>query len=94
MTSTDQHITPTADPYGSSTVVLVGEIIRERLHLSVDGTDEDLFDSGLVDSLAFVDLLMALEQEFGLSVGVDDLDLDNFRTIEQIASFVDERRAA
>jgi methoxymalonate biosynthesis acyl carrier protein len=72
----------------------VERIIRERLHLEVEGTDVDLFDTGLIDSLAFVELLMALEQEFGVSAGVDDLDLDNFRTIEQIASFVDERREA
>lgn len=69
-------------------------IVRDRLHIDVDGFDIDLFETGLIDSLAFVDLLMALEQELGVSASVEDLDLDNFRTIDQIARFVDERRRA
>ncbi len=92
MTSAERSAQGMATDSGTSE--RVGRIISERLHLEVEGTDVDLFDTGLIDSLAFVELLMALEQEFGVSAGVDDLDLDNFRTIEQIASFVDERRGA
>lgn len=93
MTSEDR-LAPDTAAAGSTTAHRVGAIIVERLHIEVEGDDVDLFDTGLIDSLTFVDLLMALEQEFGVSAGVDDLDLDNFRTIAQIASFVDERRAA
>lgn len=93
MTSAERPV-PEDTANDSGTAARVARILRERLHLEVEGDDVDLFDTGLIDSLAFVDLLMALEQEFGVSAGVDDLDLDNFRTIEQIASFVDARRAA
>lgn len=69
-------------------------IFPEVLHVDPPASDADLFETGLIDSLAFVELLMKLEQEFGVSVAVDDLELENFRTIERIAAFVEARTAA
>ena len=66
-------------------------IFPEALHIDAPSIDADLFDSGVLDSLAFVELLLRLEQEFGVSVSVDDLELDNFRTIGRIAQFVEAR---
>jgi betaine-aldehyde dehydrogenase len=66
----------------------------EVLHVDPPALDADLFENGVIDSLAFVELLMKLEQEFGVSVAVDDLELDNFRTIERIAAFVEARTTA
>ena len=68
-------------------------IFREALHIDPPSRNTDLFDSGVLDSLAFVELLLRLEQEFGVAVSLDDLELDNFRTIDRIASFVQERAA-
>ena len=69
-------------------------IFPEVLHVDPPPVDADLFENGLIDSLAFVELLMKLEQEFGVSVAVDDLEIENFRTIERIAAFVEARTAA
>jgi D-alanine--poly(phosphoribitol) ligase subunit 2 len=69
-------------------------IFPEVLHVDPPAADADLFENGLIDSLAFVELLMKLEQEFGVSVAVDDLELENFRTIERIAAFVEARTTA
>jgi acyl carrier protein len=41
-----------------------------------------------------VELLLRLEQEFGVTTSVDDLELDNFRCIDRIAEFVEARAAA
>ena len=59
-----------------------------RLNLDVTEADTDLFATGLIDSLVFVELLMALEQEFGIAVDVNNLDLDDFRTLPQIADWI------
>jgi hypothetical protein len=44
--------------------------------------------------MAFVDLLYHLEQELGIRVSFDDLDMDNFRSIERIAKYVATRNGA
>ena len=64
------------------------ELLRTELHLEIESAQTELFDSGLVDSLAFVDLLFQLEQQFGLTVQLDDIDPDRFRTVEAIAEYV------
>jgi D-alanine--poly(phosphoribitol) ligase subunit 2 len=70
----------------------LARIFAEALHMEAPAIDTDLFDSGMLDSLAFVELLLRLEQDFGVSVSVDDLELDNFRTLGKIAQFVEARQ--
>ena len=72
----------------------IGQIFSEGLNLDAPPPDTDLFDSGILDSLAFVELLLRLEQEFGVTTSVDDLEIDNFRCIHRIAEFVEARAAA
>jgi acyl carrier protein len=69
----------------------VAAIFASALHLEVPSADTDLFDSGVLDSLAFVELLLQLEREFGVTTTVDDLDADAFRSIACIAEFVHAR---
>jgi len=45
----------------------------------------------VLDSLAFVQLLFHLEQEFGVSTSVDDMEVENFKTISNIANFLRAR---
>ncbi len=66
----------------------VAGLFRDRLNLEVESADLDLFDSGLLDSMSFVELLVQLEKEFGIAVSVDDVDIDKFRSIDAIAAFV------
>ena len=69
----------------------IAAIFSSALHLDVPAHDTDLFDSGVLDSLAFVELLLQLEREFGVTTGVDDLDAEHFRSIATIADFVRAR---
>lgn len=76
-------------------------LIQERLnrlflvalHVEVPSVHTDLFETGALDSLSFVELLMQLEQEFGVTTSADDLDIENFRCVARIADFVRERTA-
>jgi len=56
--------------------------------------DEDIFALGFVNSLLAMQLVAFVEKEFGVSVGDEDLDLDNFRTINAIAKLVEKKRGA
>ena len=78
-----------------ATIDLRGRIARlfaERLNLDVPSADTDLFDSGALDSMGFVELLAQIEREFGVEVALGDLEMDNFRSIARIAEFVAARR--
>ena len=48
----------------------------------------DLLESGLLDSMNFVELLFNLEQRFGFTPNLADLDLEHFRSINKIAELV------
>ncbi len=66
----------------------VTRFFAERLNISVSSHDEDLFESGILDSLTFVDLVAHLEQQFDIRIAADELELDDFRSVERIAGFV------
>lgn len=55
--------------------------------------DEDIFSLGFVNSLFAMQLVMFVEQEFGLTVENEDLEIDNFKTINAIATLVQQKRA-
>jgi acyl carrier protein len=55
------------------------------------GDDEDIFALGFINSLFTMQLALFVEQAFGISVECEDLDLDNFRTINAIARFVERK---
>ena len=60
----------------------------KSFHIEVPSADADLLDLGILNSLQFVELLVQLEQFFGLRIKLEDIDLDNFRTLARIARLV------
>jgi acyl carrier protein len=70
------------------------ELFAKKMNLEVSSVDTDLVGSGLLDSLALVELLAQLEETFGVSISTDDLEPENFRSIDSIAGFVARRTAA
>ena len=50
--------------------------------------EEDLFGSGLVNSLFAMQLVLYIEKEFNLKIANEDLDLKNFNSINAITNFV------
>jgi acyl carrier protein len=68
------------------------ELFAKKLNLEVSSVDTDLVETGLLDSLALIELLAQLEETFGFSVSTDDLEFENFRSIASIAGFVAQRR--
>jgi acyl carrier protein len=69
------------------------ELFARKLNLEVSSIDTDLVGTGLLDSLALVELLAQLEETFDVSISMDDLELENFRSITSIAGFVARRTA-
>ena len=72
------------DPVGCR----VAAILSSRLQIDPVSEDADLFTGAGLDSLGLVELLLGLEEEFGIDISAEDLELDRFRSISAIAGFV------
>ena len=53
---------------------------------------DHLLETGIVDSLGVLDLVGFLEEDFGISVGDEELIPENFRDIDRLASFIQRKR--
>lgn len=53
--------------------------------------DVSLLEDGLVDSLTLVSVVQALQDAFGVEIGVADITLDNFDRVSAIAEFIRQR---
>ena len=60
----------------------------DMMNIEVPSEDTDLFETGLLDSLMFVELLVHVEEHLGVTVTLEQLEPDNFRSIGRIAAFV------
>lgn len=58
----------------------------------VDG-DLDLFASGMVSSLYAMQLVLFIEKEYGIQVANEDLDYENFNTVNAITDFIQSRQS-
>jgi D-alanine--poly(phosphoribitol) ligase subunit 2 len=64
------------------------DIFAERLETKVPGENVDLLETGLVDSVKIVELVLELEQRFGVSLPFEDLEIEDFRTVAKLAECI------
>ncbi len=55
--------------------------------------DQDIFALGFVNSLFAMQLVLFVEKEFGLTVENEDLNIDNFRSINAITQLIEQKTA-
>ncbi len=67
--------------------------ILTSIHVPDLADDDNLFESGIVNSLFAVQLMTFIEKTFGIEVGPDDLEIANFKSIEAAAEFVVRKKA-
>jgi methoxymalonate biosynthesis acyl carrier protein len=66
--------------------------LRERFGVELPSSSANLIETGILDSMMFVDLIVLIEEQFGVVAELDDLEIENFATVERMAQFVVERR--
>jgi methoxymalonate biosynthesis acyl carrier protein len=70
----------------------VKEAVRRFIlnSISVAELDDgaDLFESGIVNSLFAVQLMTFIEKTFAIEVGMEDLDIENFKSLNATTAFV------
>ena len=64
---------------------IVDEVAKKPVKVDRDGS---LFESGLLDSFALVDLVSALEQGFGIKIPDSDLIPQRFDSIAKIQRYL------
>jgi acyl carrier protein len=63
-------------------------LLATRFHADRTDPDFDLLDSGVVDSVILVELVLELERRFEISLPFEDLEIDDFRTVRRVAELV------
>lgn len=53
--------------------------------------DIDLFDAGLLDSLAGVEVLVGIEERFGVDIAPTEVERDEMNTVNKIIDRIAER---
>jgi len=72
---------------------LISTFFLNALSLEIPSVDTDLVDAGILDSMTFVELLLFLGEKLGLEIPVEDIEIDNFRSIAKMIDFIIHRGA-
>ena len=76
----------------------VKRLIATRLFLKIapEAIEEDksLMDAYGVDSVSLLELVVGVEEEFGIAIPDEEFDLKHFQTVAALAAFVRARQAA
>ncbi|SRR5579883_976770 len=81
-------------PIETVTVGAIRGLLSEKLLVEVDSLDADLLKAGILDSLALIQLLVHLEERFGVKIPLDEVDIEDLRSISSIARLVENQRSA
>ena len=75
----------------SQVIEIIDELFMEDVS---DMMDEDLFDAGVLDSMRTVELIVELENRFGIRVPVSEFGRDDWNTANKIVEGVTELQNA
>ena len=75
----------------SQVIEIIDEMFMEDVS---DMMDEDLFDAGVLDSMGTVELIVELENRFGIRVPVSEFGRDDWNTANKIVEGVTELQNA
>jgi acyl carrier protein len=66
----------------------IRQLFEDSLNIELHSVETDLIQEGVLDSLLLVELLVGLEDTFGINVDIVDLDIEDFRTVCRIGRLV------
>jgi methoxymalonate biosynthesis acyl carrier protein len=69
----------------------IKEFISKSINIENIDENEDLFDTGIVNSLFSIQLVTFVEKKFDIIVTVDDLDIENFKSVTALYNFVQSK---
>lgn len=70
----------------------IAELIKEKLLVEVSSPEEDLLVEGVLDSLTLIQLLIHLEERFRITISLEELEIEDLRSIGSIVRLVEDRK--
>ena len=64
----------------------------DQLNVELPSTSADLIEAGILDSFMLIEVVMFMETEFSVTTELDDLEIENFISIDSMARFVATRQ--
>ena len=71
----------------------IKRLLSEKLLIEVSSSDADLLKAGTLDSLALIELLLHLEKSFGVKISLDELEIEDLRSVASITRLVSNQQA-
>ena len=69
----------------------LGEYIKEQYNAKLE-KQENIFNSGIIDSLGFVNLIGFISEAFEIEFEPEDLIEDNFYSLQRMAQFILQKK--
>ena len=69
-------------------------ILRDDIDIQVPSPDSELLESGLLDSMKLVDLIVVLEKRFEVQLDLISLDFGDLESVQSLARLVDRRASS
>jgi acyl carrier protein len=71
----------------------IARLLREHLAIEIPSPETDLIAMGALDSLALVELLLRFEENLGVSISIEELDLQDLRSVRSMSELLSRRLA-
>jgi acyl carrier protein len=72
-------------------IQILAKYIKEQYNAQLD-QQENIFESGIIDSLGFVNLIGFISQVFEIEFDPEDLIEDNFYSLARMAQFILQKK--
>ena len=78
----------------------VKDVLKHYLHEELDDNgapaevkeDENLLANGIIDSLGVLKLVSFIEHQFNVQIPDEDVTINNFRSLKDIASYLETKK--
>jgi len=75
---------------------MISDFIESHIVMSDDNfklkNEDKIFELGFLDSMFALQLVGFIEENFGVEVTEEDLDIENFSSVNSIAAFVQSKK--
>ncbi|MAO64155.1 MAG: hypothetical protein CL666_04080 [Balneola sp.] len=68
--------------------IKVTSTVCKTLTLETIAFEEDLIDTGVLDSLSLIQLMVALENEFNIRIEPEEIDFEDYRSVKAMTAMI------
>ncbi|WP_167957218.1 acyl carrier protein [Anaerosporobacter faecicola] len=74
---------------------LLKEFLKKEIFFSEEefSDSQQLIDSGMIDSISIVKVIIFIEKNFGVSFSEDDMSPENFETLQAMLNTIELKRS-